>query len=208
MSKNEIKISKSSLSSNMGSQTVNEIKKNNFYQKEAFINLNNNIHIHNIPKNKSISSNHLYDSIVDDTKSKSSVIITKHKKKEKSDLHKNKKRNKDKLSKLLKNEKSKIPTGKRMTIAQNSSKLNLNNFKDILNSYTPPKEVNMRTDKNGVEIKKSNKKLVHITFIDEIPPYKFTETVNIQSFKQFNIVEKLPEEQLELPKCSKCCNIF
>ena len=201
-----MKISKSTQSSNIGSQIVNEIKKNNSFQKERHKTLNNNIP--NKPKNKSISSNQIYNSIVDDSKSKSSCIITKTKKKEKNDLHKNKKKNKDKMPKLLKNEKLKIPTGKRMSIAVNSTKFNLNNFKNILNSNTPPKEVNIRTDKNGVEIKKSNKKIVHITFIDEISPNKFTDTVNIQSFKKFNIVENFQGDQIEKPNCNKCCNIF
>ncbi len=116
------------------------------------------------------------------------------------------------MANLLKNsEKLKIPTGKRrrsIAVNSNNIKLNLNNFNNILKSLTPPKEINRRTDKNGIEINKDNKKKVHITFLDDISPNnKITETVNIQSFKKFNIEENAQKE-IKLSKCSKCCNIF
>ena len=77
----------------------------------------------------------------------------------------------------------------------------------MLKSLTPPitpanDKVKVRTDKNGIEINKNNKKKVHITFLDDIPPNKITDTINIQSFKQYNIIEKMPGEDDANP--NKC----
>jgi hypothetical protein len=209
MNKNEVKQLKSSLSSNTGSNILNEINtntKNISSQKESQIVLNKN----NTPKNKSISSNQIFVPIEEDKKSKHSKNSKKGK--EKGDSYKNKKRNREKIAKLLKNnERIKIPSGKKrrsFAVDGNTLKLNLNNFNNILKSLTPPKQINVRTDKNGVEINKNNKKLVHITFLDDIPPNKkITDTVVIQSFKKFNIVEDLPGTQ-NISNCSKCCSIF
>ena len=103
----------------------------------------------------------------------------------------------------------KIPTGKRRScVAGNGLKLNLNNINNILKSLTPPKINHIRTDKNGIEINKDNKKKVHITFLDEISPNKkITDTINIQSFKQLNIIEKIPWDD-NVQRITKCCNIF
>ena len=202
MKKNGIKQLKNSQSINIISNPLNDlIPKNNSYQKESYITLNKNT-------SKSISSNHIYDSTGEDIKSKNSKT-SKNKKKEKDNI-KSKKRSKEKIIKLLKNnEKLKIPTGKRRScVAGNGLKLNLNNINNILKSLTPPKINHIRTDKNGVEINKDNKKKVHITFLDEISPNKkITDTINIQSFKQLNIIEKLPWDD-NVPRLSKCCNIF
>ena len=116
------------------------------------------------------------------------------------------------INHLLKsNEKLKIPTGKRRSCVTGAGlKLNLNNDNNnILKTLTPPKKKKfIRTDKNGVEINKDNKKKVHITFLDEISPdHKITEVINIQSFKQYNVIEEIPGEDI-LPKISKCCSIF
>ena len=200
MNKKEIKELKSVQSSNIGLNILNEItQKNTPSQKESHISSNKNI-----SKNKSVSTNQIY-TFREETKSN----IHNSKKKDKHNSCKKKKKSKDKISKLLKNnEKLKIPTGKRRSIAVNNLKLNLNNFNNILQSLTPPKESYLRTDKNGIEINKNNKKKVHITFLDDISPNnKFTETVNIQSFKQFNIVENESGQQ-NLSKCSQCCNVF
>ena len=176
-------------------------------------------------KNKSASTNHILNTIEDDIKVKDSFIIKtkknkvpKIKKKKKNNDKKNK--DKNKLINFLKNsEKTKIPKDKRRSISGNSKMLNnFNNLLD-LNSLTPPrtpqksqtKELNIRNvrrDKNGIEINKDNKKKVHITFLDDISPNnKITDTVNIQSFKQYNIVEKIPMEK-NISNISKCCYIF
>lgn len=185
------------------------IKSNIPYKKKRKISLNN------IPKNKSSSTNYLCDSFGDDTKSKNSSVITKKKKKETNEINQRKKKNKPKITKFVKKEKLKIPIGKRMSITQNT-KLNLNinnnsnstNNLNIVKSFTPRKVENIRTDKNGIEINKTNKKIVHITFLDEITPNQITEIVNIESFKKFNIVEKKQSKQASLSDYSKCCNIF
>ena len=209
MNKNEIRQIKSIQSSNTCSNLLNDIiGKNISYQRDSNISSKNN----KTPPNKSASSHHILNSLGDETKSKSTLNL-KIKKKEKekkdqdkSDICKNKKRNRDKIAKLLKNnERVKIPRGKRRSVAGNSIQFNINN---MLKSLTPPKVIKVRTDKNGIEINKLNKKKVHITFLDDISPNnKFTETINIQSFKQFNIIEKLPGED-NISNYNKCCNIF
>lgn len=209
---NEVKQLKTSLSSNTGSNYLNE---NNTKiissQKESQTAQNKNI----TPKNKSISTNHIFVPIEEDKKSKPSNSKNSKKKKGKSESHKNKKKNEERIAKLLnKNERMKIKIpkcNKRRSFAftGDSLKLNLNNINNnLLKSLTPPKPINIRTDKNGIEINKTNKKLVHITFLDDISPNnKITETVVIQSFKKFNIVEDNPDDK-NLSNCSKCCNIY
>ncbi len=120
---------------------------------------------------------------------------------------------------LKNNAKEKIPRAKRRSIGGNSNILNDFNNLLNLNSLTPPKTpqksqtkelniANVRKDKNGIEINKDNKKKVHITFLDDISPNnKITDTINIQSFKHYNIVEKLPCEK-KTSNLSRCCNIF
>ena len=204
MFKNEIKNSKNSLSSNTGSNILNEIIT---FQRELSINKNNIT-----PKNKSISSNHIFIPIEEDKKSKRSNSKTSKKGKEKNDLYKIKKKSKDKITNLLKNkEKMKIPIGKKrrsFANAGNNLQLHFNSYNNLSKSFTPPKKTNIRTDKNGIKINKKNKKLVHITFLDDISPdNKITETINIQSFKKYNVVKYMPWED-NLSNCSKCCYIY
>lgn len=185
----------------------NIIKNNIPYKKKRKVSFNN------LQKKKSSSTKNLFDSYADDTKSKSTGIVTKKKKKEKSEQNKRKKRNKEKITNFLIKEKLKIPIGKRMSITQNTNlNLNINNNDinnlNIVKSFTPRKEENIRTDKNGIEINKYNKKKVHITFLDEISPNKITEVINIESFKKFNIVAKSQSNQMILSDHNKCCNIF
>jgi hypothetical protein len=204
MNKNEIKQLKNSYKINITTNALNEskVKNNNSEKKESYISLNKKI-------SKSISSNHIYDTIDEDIKSKNSKS-SKNKKKEKGSSNK-KKKSKGKLLKILKNnEKLKIPTGRRRScVPGDGLKLNINNINNLLKALVPPKDKKkFRTDKNGVVINKDNKKKVHITFLDEISPnHKITDTINIQSFKQYNFIEQIPGEDI-LPKISKCCSIF
>ena len=227
MNKKEIRQLNSIQSSNTCSNILNDlIGKNISYQRES--NLSSSKNNNNIQQNKSVSSNHILNSIGDETKDKSTINIKIKKKekkekkseeknkkrqksgekeeKDKSNMDKNKKKSREKIIKILKhNEKLKIPTGKRRSIAGNSIKLNINN---MLKSLTPPKEIKIRTDKNGIEINKLNKKKVHITFRDDISPnYKITDTINIESYKKFNVFETLSTEN-NLSNLNKCCNIF
>ena len=227
MNKKEIRQLNSIQSSNTCSNILNDlVGKNISYQRES--NISSSKNNNNIPQNKSVSSNHILNSIGDETKDKSTINIKIKKKekkekkseeknkkrqksgekeeKDKNNMDKNKKKSREKIIKILKhNEKLKIPTGKRRSIAGNSLKLNINN---MLKSLTPPKEIKIRTDKNGIEINKLNKKKVHITFRDDISPNnKITDTINIESYKKYNVFETLSTEN-NLSNLNKCCNIF
>ena len=156
---------------------------------------------------KTISSNHIVEGTTgDDTKSKNSSSKKNNSKKKldkKYDPNKIKKKNK--ISKFLKKEILKIPTGKRMSINNNASKFNLNNIDKIL--LIPKQKSKTRVDKNGNKISKENKKNVHITFLDTLPSCKLIEIIPIQSYKKFNFIENMPDEQI-ISFCSKCCQIF
>ena len=208
MNKNEIRQLNSIKSNNTCYHILNELGSKNIVNKESNISSNKN---NNTLKNKSVSSNQISNSNCEETNSKNTVKIKIKKEREKSNINKKKKRKKENIANLLKNnEKLKIPIGKRRrSIATKCIKLNLNNFNDIdiAKSFTPTIKKNIRTDKNGIEINRSNKKKVHITFLDDISPNnQITETVNIESFKQYNIVKKIPFEN-NLQKCN-CCLIF
>ena len=210
MNKNEIRQLNSIQSSNTCYHILKELgSKNIVSNKES--NISSNKHF-NTFKNKSCSSNQISNSNFEETNSKNTVRIKIKKEKEKSKINKKKKIKKDKMANLLKNnEKLKIPIDKRRrSIAAKCIKLNLNNFNndiDIANPLTPKIKKNIRTDKNGIEINKNNKKKVHITFLDDISPNnQITDTVNIESFKQYNIVKKNPLEN-NLQKCN-CCIVF
>ena len=157
MSKDGIKIYKSS-------NSIKSLRKNQSSQ-----NFSN--HLMNISnKCASSSSNNIADTVGDLSKCITNTSNFKITKKTKKFVHNKKKRKSKDIFRLLKNkEKIKIPTGKRMSNANNSSKLNLNNIDKILESYKPKeKEIKIRKDKNGIEINKNNKKKVHITFLDKI----------------------------------------
>ena len=198
MSKNEIKIYKSnksikSFNKNMSSKNVSN----------QLMNLSS--------KYASSSSNNIVETIGDLSKciTNTSNFKTPVKyKKEKFGVSKKRRKSRD-ISKLLKNkEKIKIPTGKRMSNANNHTKLNLNNI-NILESYKPStKELKIRRDKNGIEINKINKKKVHITFLDKISPNnKITETIIIQSYKKYNFSDDNIKNENN-NNCGVCCTII
>ena len=198
MSKDGIKIYKSS-------NSIKSLRKNQSSQ-----NFSN--HLMNISnKCASSSSNNIADTVGDLSKCITNTSNFKITKKTKKFVHNKKKRKSKDIFRLLKNkEKIKIPTGKRMSNANNSSKLNLNNIDKILESYKPKeKEIKIRKDKNGIEINKNNKKKVHITFLDKISPNnKITEIIVIQSYKKYN---KLSDDNLkdtDKNNCGVCCSIF
>lgn len=198
---NNVKTIKNTLKSNPD-QIVEEIKKSISISKE------NQLVLETKETNmKTISSNHLVEGTTgDDTKSKNSSCKKNNtKKKLDKKIESIKFKKKGKISKFLKNERLKIPTGKRMSIANDSSKLNLNNIDKIL--LIPKKKSKTRLDKKGNVISKENKKNVHITFLDTLPSCKLIETIPIQSFKTFNLIENMPDEQI-ISFCSKCCQIF
>ena len=198
---NDIKIIKNTLSSNP-EPIVEEIKKDTSISKQDHLALENKE-----TNMKTISSNHIVEGTTgDDTKSKNSSSKKNNSKKKldkKYDQNKTKKKNK--ISKFLKKERLKIPTGKRMSINNNASKFNLNNIDKIL--LIPKQKSKTRVDKNGNKITKENKKNVHITFLDTLPSCKLIEIIPIQSYKKFNFIENMPDEQI-ISFCSKCCQIF
>ena len=202
MSKNEEKMLKIN-NGYINSEIVKiKEKKNSSYQKDRHILLN-------IPKPnaKCSSSNHISLSIEEDTKSKSSCLLSRIKRKHKDKNVSTKKKKKSKILKL-KNEKLKIPTGKRRSISGQISNLIINSVKNDIKSLTPPKisiPKNIRKDKYGTEINKINRKKVHITFIDDISSKRITETIHIQSYKHLNKIEIFPSEQRD---SSKCCILF
>jgi hypothetical protein len=198
---NDIKTIKNTLSSNP-EPIVEEIKKNTSISKQDQLALENKE-----TNMKTISSNHIVEGTTgDDTKSKNSSSKKNNSKKrldKKGDPNKTKKKNK--ISKFLKKERLKIPTGKRMSITNNTSKFNLNNIDKIL--LIPKQKSKTRVDKNGNKISKENKKNVHITFLDTLPSCKLIEIIPIQSYKKYNFIENMPDEQI-ISFCSKCCQIF
>ena len=147
MSRNGIKIFKSSKSIN------------SFQKKSSTENFNNQI-INFTNKYASSSSNNVAETIGDISKcltSGSNFKTPTRSKKIKKD--KKKRRSRD-IFKYMKNkERIKIPTGKRLSNVNSSSKLNLNNINNSYGSEKPQtKETKARKDKNGIEINKINKK--------------------------------------------------
>ena len=198
MSKDGIKIYNSS-------NSIKSLRKNQSSQ-----NFSN--HLMNISnKCASSSSNNIADTVGDLSKCITNTSNFKITKKTKKFVHNKKKRKSKDIFRLLKNkEKIKIPTGKRMSNANNSSKLNLNNIDKILESYKPKeKEIKIRKDKNGIEINKNNKKKVHITFLDKISPNnKITEIIVIQSYKKYNNLSDDNLKDTDKNNCGVCCSIF
>lgn len=188
-----------------------DIKKSTSFLKETNITSENKDS--NIQKNN--SSNQIKEGETgEQIKSKSSFFKKNKKNEKKSDLLKiNKKKGKEKVTKLIKNkERLKIPFRKRMSISNdNNTKLNLKkidsleNLDNIILKSLPSQQDKVRLDNYGNEINKKNKKKVHIRFLDTIPTKKLIEIIPIQSIKQYNIIEKIPSQQLYY---NKCCLIF
>ena len=198
MSRDGIKIYKSS-------NSIKSLRKNQSSQNFS----NHLMTISN--KCASSSSNNIADTVGDLSKCITNTSNFKITKKTKKFVHNKKKRKSKDIFRLLKNkEKIKIPTGKRMSNANNSSKLNLNNIDKILESYKPKeKEIKIRKDKDGIEINKNNKKKVHITFLDKISPNnKITEIIVIQSYKKYNNLSDDNLKDTDKNNCGVCCSIF
>ena len=58
-----------------------------------------------------------------------------------------------------------------------------------------------RYDRKGIEIKKGGKQ--KLTFIDKIGKGKLIETIQIESFKEYNLIEEVCDDRK-----NSCCNIF
>ena len=193
---NDLKLIKRSQNSFPETQNLDFIKNNNS-------DINNSL--------KKSNSNHLIVSYGEEVRSKSSSgQKNKYKKKmsRKSESFKSKKKEKDKLTKFLKKERLKIPTGKRMSQANDVLKFNLNNIDKILKSIEKKNAPLERKDSYGNKINKENKKNVHIRFVDKLPTNrkKLIEIIPIESFKEYNLMEKIPNEGAF--SFNKCCIIF
>ena len=107
----------------------------------------------------------------------------------------------NKLIKLIKyTKKSKIPINKR-----NGQVLSLS-IKPVP-FVIPMKNKNERIDRNGIAINKTNKKKVHITFIDKVEKCNLVEDIQVESYKQYNTIEELQKNELLVNK-NKCCFIY
>ena len=93
-----------------------------------------------------------------------------------------------------------------MSISNGTLKFNLNNIEKIIKSLPKQNSSVERRDTYGNIINKENKKHFHIRFQDNIPSNKLIEIIPIESFKQYNVVENLPDEKI-LPPFHKCCLI-
>ena len=123
-----------------------------------------------------------------------------------------------KVDKNIKSEKriySKYGTSKLLTLLQNSKKTKMNKKvcitemnKKTENDDVKPKKI--RFDNYGNIINKKNKKIVHIVFADELNEKSITEEIQIESFKKFNYVKGLSNDDLynNSNPLNKCCNIF
>lgn len=73
------------------------------------------------------------------------------------------------------------------------------------------KEKKERFDRNGIIISKSNRRKVHITFIDFIGDNSLTEEIKIESFKKYNVIVGIPKEDKYIGPVRKncqCCAVF
>ena len=131
-------------------------------------------------------------------------------------IRKIKKLSKFKINKNIKSEKrllSKNNKNKFLTLLKNCEKTKIKKKESINNNKKEditiePKKP--RYDNYGNVINKKNKKMVHIAFADELSEKSITEEIQIESFKKFNYVKGLPQEDLFGPSnaFNKCCNIY
>jgi hypothetical protein len=114
-------------------------------------------------------------------------------------------------SNIEKIESAKKKTKLNMNNLQEKNKLiennNANENKFIVIKKEEKKKKKIRTDHYGNEIKHQNKQIIKVTFADEIYNRPLEEVVNIQSFKEFNIVYGMPKERDVFGKNkSTCCS--
>ena len=93
-----------------------------------------------------------------------------------------------------------------MSIFNNCLNSNLK-IENIANTLPKKSSSFDRLDSYGNKINKANKKNVHIRFKDAFPSKQLIEIIPIESFKQFNIIETMPNEEF-ISFCGKCCKIF
>ena len=75
---------------------------------------------------------------------------------------------------------------------------------------TKNEEHKKRFDRMGVEINSKNKKKIKISFVDTALGKPLVEVINIESYKDFNVIGYSPPEKEVFGKTSTCCscNVF
>ena len=123
---------------------------------------------------------------------------------------KNEKQEKNSISKCLSSKKLLI-IFKKSEKWKNAKKENNNNesFKKIEIESQIQKKT--RFDNFGNIINKKNKKIVHIVFKDQINEKPIIEEIQIESFKKFNFIERLTDNDTynsNQEPFHKCCTIY
>ena len=99
---------------------------------------------------------------------------------------------------------------KPIDITKKKSNNNMNKFSIKLPKINISKK-KIRTDRNGVEINHKNKKKVKVTFIDQIEDIPFTDVVEIENLKQYNVMYGIREGKeiyVRETCCTKACYIY
>lgn len=111
------------------------------------------------------------------------------------------KKNQDKLIKYLKqSEKTKTPSNNKRDFS-----LSINQNPIVI---VPPSK-NERVDRNGIVINKSNKKKVHISFLDKVDKKNLIKCIQVESFKKYNLIEDINIiKQNDSESKNQCCLIF
>ena len=129
---------------------------------------------------------------------------SKHKQENKK-IEQGKKNEEENKKKEEKKEKSKININ---TITNNNNSHNIY----VINNYFEEKKTKenlpigkwkdgKRYDRKGIEIKKGGKQ--KLTFIDKIGKGKLIETIQIESFKEYNLIEEVSDDRK-----NSCCYFF
>ena len=99
---------------------------------------------------------------------------------------------------------------KPIDITKKKSNNNMNKFSIKLPKINISKK-KIRTDRNGVEINHKNKKKEKVTFIDQIEDIPFTDVVEIENLKQYNVMYGIREGKeiyVRETCCTKACYIY
>ena len=83
-------------------------------------------------------------------------------------------------------------------------------FKDQVFFGSSEVEKQIRYDREGNEINPKNKKKVKVTFCDNALGQPLVEEINIESYKEYNVVGFAPPEKEVYGKTNTCCscNVF
>ena len=123
-------------------------------------------------------------------------------------------------NKKIEQEKKNEEENKKIEEKKEKTKININSITNnnnshniyVINNYFEEKKTKenlpigkwkdgKRYDRKGIEIKKGGKQ--KLTFIDKIGKGKLIETIQIESFKEYNLIEEVYDDRK-----NSCCNIF